>query len=483
VQHYPGHLIVGVAALAATLALSSLSINRLIRRKLRLSMLLLAAYVLLHLALAVRADLLGPAAVEQVTAFERLALAAAIINLLVIGIINPLREDRVPDAFPVILQDAIVIGLLVVTSTFVFHDQLITTSAVGAVVVGFALQDTLGNAFAGLALQSEKPFRPGHWIRVGEFEGRVVEVTWRATRLRTRAGNLVVLPNNIIAKEAITNFSEPRAPARLEVVVGASYLSTPNEVKAAILEAIANVPRALATPPPDVLLDAFDGSAITYRARFWVNDAEFDDEGRDEVRTAIYYSFARRGIEIPWPIEVGYQRDWPEPDEETKRRQREEMLARIDLFSSLTADERREIAGATATRIYGNGETIVRQGEPGHSMYVLCSGSAAVLLEPERQEIATLSSGEYFGEMSLLTGEPRSATVVARGDAVVLELDAELFRKLGADSPHAVEQIGLAAVARRSELDHVKAVVRGAAVAVAPATFLSRMKKFLKLRL
>ena len=133
--------------------------------------------------------------------------------------------------FPAILQDAIVIGMLVVVATFVFQDKLLTTSAVGAVVVGFALQDTLGNAFAGLAIQSEKPFRVGHWIRVGDFEGRVAEVTWRATKLRTKSGNFVVVPNNIVAKEAITNYSEPAAPTRLEVEVGASYLSTPADVQ------------------------------------------------------------------------------------------------------------------------------------------------------------------------------------------------------------------------------------------------------------
>ena len=90
-------------------------------------------------------------------------------------------------------------------------------------VVGFALQDTLGNAFAGLAIQIEKPFRVGHWIRVGDFEGHVAEVTWRATKLRTKAGNFVIVPNNIIAKEAITNYSEPTVPTRLEVEVGVSY--------------------------------------------------------------------------------------------------------------------------------------------------------------------------------------------------------------------------------------------------------------------
>src|SRR5687767_2174359 len=283
--HYPAHFLMGVAALAATLFVWSLTVNRLVKRKLKLSIFLLTGYVLLHVVLLVRPDLFGlrltPDDLQSpIRPFERLALTAAVINLLVIGLINPLREDRVRERAPAIVQDAIVIGMLLLVATFVFKEQLLTTSAVGAVVVGFALQDTLGNAFAGLALQSEKPFRVGQWIRVGEFEGRVAEVTWRATRLRTRAGNLVVLPNNIIAKEAITNFSEPVAPTRLELVVGASYLSTPGEVKAAILEAIAKVPRALAVPAPDALLDAFDASAINYRARFWVNDCEFDDEGR-----------------------------------------------------------------------------------------------------------------------------------------------------------------------------------------------------------
>ena len=339
-------------------------------------------------------------------ALERLAFAAGTINLLVVSLINPLRANRVPDAFPSILQDAIVIGLFVLIATFVFQDKLLTTSAVGAVVVGFALQDTLGNAFAGLSIQSEKPFRVGNWIRVADFEGRVAEVTWRATKLRTKSGNFVIVPNNSVAKEAITNYSEPAVPTRLELDVGASYLSTPADVKSAITEALGQVPRVLKTPAPDALLLSFDASAITYRARFWINDFEFDDEARDEVRTAIFYAFSRRGIEIPWPIEVGYSRDWPEPDSATKEQQRERVLANVDLFSRLDDDQRREIARASAMRIYGSGEAIVRQDAPGQSMFVVCSGSAAVVLEPDRREVATIEPGGSFGEMSLLTGDP-----------------------------------------------------------------------------
>jgi small-conductance mechanosensitive channel len=478
-NHYPDHLIMGVAALAATLLITGITLNSLVRRKLRLSFYLFGAYVLFNLIVWQQPEI--PGAEGDLRALERLVFAAAVINLVVYLFINPLRADRVPDAFPSILQDAIVIGVLVLIATLVFQDKLLTTSAVGAVVVGFALQDTLGNAFAGLGIQSEKPFRVGHWIRVGEFEGRVAEVTWRATKMRTKSGNFVVVPNNSIAKEAITNYSEPAVPTRVEVEVGASYLSTPADVKAGIVDAIQQVRRVLVSPAPDALLHSFDGSAITYRARFWIADYEFDDEVKDEVRTAIYYAFGRRGIEIPWPIEVGYAREWPEPDAATRQAQREDVLSTVDLFARLSGEQRREIAAASAVRVFGHGEAIVRQGAAGQSMFIVCSGAAVVVLEPDRREVAVIPKGGYFGEMSLLTGDPRSATVVARGDTAVLELDADVFRTLGAVDPAAIEQIGVAAVTRRAELNQIRDAAQSAVVADVRSTFIGRMKKFLGL--
>lgn len=478
-QH-PWHLIVGVAALAATLAVSSLTVNRLVKRKLRLSVFLLGAYVALHVWLALFRPL-EPETDTQLLSFERLAFAAGLINLLVIAFINPLRADRVPDRFPMILQDFIVIGILLLVATFVWHDTLLTTSAVSAVVIGFALQDTLGNAFAGLAIQSEKPFNVGHWIRVGEFEGRVTEVTWRATKLRTKAGNFVVVPNNIVSKEALTNYSEPAAPTRIEVEVGASYLTAPNVVKAALREALANSLSALKAPAPDIMLVRFDDSSVAYCVRFWIEDYERDEAARDEVRTAIYYSFARNGIDIPWPIQVQYEKDWAESDPTAKLHERERLLAGVDLFAALSEEQRRDIASATSARVYGNGEAIVRQGEPGETMFVVGSGRAVVALEPDRREVATIERGGYFGEMSLLTGEPRAATVFARGDTLVLEIDAGLFRRLGATHPQTVEQIGVAAVTRRTELNQIRSASQEIVVADAPATFVARMKKFLGL--
>lgn len=482
----------GVAALAATLFVWSITLNRLVKRKLKLSIFLLVAYVGFHVALLIRPELagVGPLLLSPTDAdlasplrpFERLAFSAAIINLLALALINPLRQDRVREGFPAIVQDAIVIGMLLLVGTFVFREELLTTSAVGAVVVGFALQDTLGNAFAGLAIQSERPFYVGHWIKVGDFEGRVAEVTWRATKLRTKSGNFIIVPNNIIAKEAIVNYSEPAVPTRLEVEVGVSYNAPPPVVKATMLEAMGQAAYVLETPPPDVLLVHFDASSMNYRARFWVGDFEFDDEARDQVRIAIHYAFARRSIEIPYPIQVEYSREWPQEDHANASRSREEMLAGVDIFATLTGEQRAGIAAATVTRTYGNGEAIVRQGEPGQSMFVVSSGHVSVVLEPDRREVATIERGGYFGEMSLLTGAPRTATVLARGEVVVLELESELFRRLGLESPGAVEQIGMAAVTRRAELDRARAANAGTVVADAPSSFLVRMKKFLRVR-
>jgi small-conductance mechanosensitive channel len=478
--HFPGHLIMGAAALAAALAVFGLTVNSLVRRRLRLSIFLLVGYLLLHVFLVLVHPAMEPGVESELLSVEQLALAAAVINLIALSVINPLRADRVPDRFPAILQDFIVVGLLVLVATFVFNDKLLATSAVSAVVIGFALQDTLGNAFAGLAIQSEKPFGIGHWIRVGEFEGRVAQVTWRATKLRTKAGNFVILPNNIVSKEAITNYSEPAAPTRIDVEVGASYVSPPTLVKSVMFEALGNSPRALKAPAPDIMLVRFDNSSIAYRARFWIADYERDEAARDEVRTAIYYAFARHGIEIPFPIQVEYSKAWVEPDVAAQHRDRERLLAGVDLFATLTDDQRRELAAATVDKVFGNGEAIVREGAPGHSMFVVGTGLALVRLEADAREIAVIEPGGYFGEMSLLTGEPRTATVVARGDTHVIEIDAELFRNLGATHPRALEQIGLAAVTRRAELDQIRAGSQDAAVAVAPATLMARMKKFLR---
>jgi small-conductance mechanosensitive channel/CRP-like cAMP-binding protein len=468
--------IAGVVALVIALAIHAAIPSRYVRSRLRFSVWLLIALLGIEIVIQLR----SPDS-NVLAALARLTFGLAIINIVISLLFNPWRESRPSDRFPAILQDVTLIALFAIVAVLM-NEELLTTSAVGAVVVGFALQDTLGNLFSGLAIQIEKPYRVGHWIAVGDREGQVQEITWRATKLRTKAGQFLIVPNGVMSKEAILNYSEPIVPTRVEVEVGASYLTPPNEVKSALREALANAPLALTNPPPNVMLREFGGSAITYVVQFWVGDYAVDQQARDQVRTNVWYTFRRHNIEIPWPIQIQYTREEGPQRAETEVQTAAGLLNTIDLFSSLPPDSRLTLARAANEHIFCAGEAIVRQGDAGSSMYVVVSGRARVMLEPSGQEVAVIAPGGIFGEMSMLTGEPRTATVRAVDDVRVLEITAERFREIALERPGLVEHISTVVAVRRAGLGEARAAATAnSPVATAPRTLLGRIQQFLRL--
>ncbi len=410
-----------------------------------------------------------------------MTIVLAVVNAVITLLANPWRLDRPSDRFPAIVQDFTVIVLFIVIGTVLLREQLLTTSAVGAVVVGFALQDTLGNLFAGLAIQIEKPFRVGQWVQFGDREGQVTEITWRATKLRTKAGQFLIVPNSVISKEPVLNHSEPTIPTRIEVEIGASYNTPPNDVKRAIHEAMANSPMVMRAPEPQVVIKNFGASAIDYVAQFWVEDYAIDRTARDQVRTNLWYTFRRRNIEIPYPIQVQYERD-----EEPIRTDRHvaaaaDHLGSISLFKTLSADARQALANAADHHLFAAGESIVRQDAEGDSMFVLMSGQARVVLEPSGQEVAMIPAGGFFGEMSMLTGERRSATVKAADDVAVLEITSQDFRDLALTNPDLIDHVSTVMSTRRAGLEDAKATAAAVIVPEAKQTLLARMRRFLTL--
>lgn len=461
--------------------------NRIIRRRLLWSTLFLLGAVVLHFIIADRWNLATDPALrsipdafltEEAWKVEGLLIAFALLNAIVPLLFNPWFRDQPSDKAPAIVQDTLVAAFGVVAAMAIFQNStLFTSSAIAAAILGFALQDTLGNAISGIAIQIEKPFRVGHWITVGEFEGLVTEVTWRATKIRTKAGNQVIVPNATIAKEAINNYSEPTAPTRLEIEVGVAYGAPPNDVKAAILRAIDQAPGVLKTPLPDALLVDFGNSAIIYRARFWIDDYSRDNHAKDAVRTAIYYEFRRRNLEIPYPIQVEYSKEEAPADTPERRDRFRQALAAVHVLAPLPAEAHQALAATVQESLFANGELIVREGEPGDSMFIVLSGEVAIVIGPDRREVAVTKAGGYFGEMSLLTGDPRTATVVARRDTTVLEISGAAFRAYVQSNPGVIDELAAAAVARRRELDES----RGKTAAPAAAATLSlaeRMRRF-----
>ena len=403
----------------------------------------------------------------------------AIVNTVVALAANPWRQDRPSDHFPAIVQDVTVIALFTVIGTVLLREKLLTTSAVGAVVVGFALQDTLGNLFAGLAIQIEKPFRVGQWVQFGDREGQVQEITWRATKLRTKSGQFLIVPNSVISKEPVLNHSEPTVPTRIDVEIGASYGVPPNDVKRAIHEAMANSPLVMKAPEPQVLIKAFGSSAIDYVAQFWIEDYAIDRTARDQVRTNLWYTFRRHNIEIPYPIQIQYERD-----EEPIRTGRHiavaaDHLVGVSLFKTLSDEARAALATGADEHLFSAGEAIVRQDADGDSMFVVMKGQARVLIEPSGQQVAVIPAGGFFGEMSMLTGDRRAATVKAMDDVAVLEISSKDFRALALATPGLLDHVSTIIGERRTGLEDARTMAAVVTVPEAKQTLIARMRRFL----
>jgi small-conductance mechanosensitive channel/CRP-like cAMP-binding protein len=475
----PLSVLISIALLATSLGLRRATINRHIRGRLLLSALLFTIYAIT--ASSVYWPSMPHDTRQALQAINRLVIVFAVINLFVTLTINPWRIDRIPDRFPNIVQDTLVIALFAIVATLILRDRMLATTAVGAVVLGLALQDTLGNFFGGLAIQIEKPFRVGDWVTIGGEDGIVSEITWRATKMRTKAGNLVVVPNSTLAKDTIVNYCLPSRSLRLHIDVGASYEVPPNVVKGVIGEALQSTPQILHDRAADVLLFDFGGSAITYRVRFWVNDFETDELARDTVRTLIYYAFKRNNIPIPLPIEVQMTTEEAglvPPSDTTDA----EALNSVSLFSSLSADERSALVSVARPVRYAAGEAIVRQGQPGRSLFVVLRGEVSVTLLATTGEVARLRGGDVFGEMSLLTGEARSATVTAATDCDVLEIDAEGFRTVVMANPSVLEHVTNVTAARRDELNrHRETHAATVSIAETRQSLLNRVRQFLQL--
>ncbi len=473
-------VIIGLALLALAVTLRGASGNRHVRGRLFGSALAFGAYALAH-SLLVYADL-TPEFRQQIVTFAPLLLAWGLISGFVAVVVNPWRIDGAPERFPNIVQDALAIALFAIAATVVLQEKIVATTAVGAVVIGFALQDTLGNLFAGLAIQIEKPFRVGHWVHVAGHDGMVHEITWRATKIRTKSGNLVIVPNSALSKDAIINYSEPFLLTRIDLQVGASYNDPPDAVKAAILEAIAHEPMISRQRKPDVLIVDFAESSISYRVRVWIEDFAEDDRTRDRIRQLIYQVFQRRGFSIPYPIQWQLQRTDDPYARALDDAQAVRAIDAVEIFAPLTPEEREQLRRSAHIVRYIEGETIVRQGESGSSMFVIISGDAKVTIAPADHEVFRFKGAGFFGEMSLLTGEPRTATVTAVTTCDLIEITVDSFRRFVLAHPESVEAIGLATAQRATQLARVRSADASLEpVAEPPSTLISRIRRFLRI--
>jgi small-conductance mechanosensitive channel/CRP-like cAMP-binding protein len=393
------------------------------------------------------------------------AFGALRLSLHIYGDLFVVRWKR--GSFPAAFKNIITVFVIVVVALILLKEilninvtSLIATTTVLTATIGLAFQSTLANMLAGLTIHLEKPLRQGDWISAGGHEGRVVDITLRSTRILTMENNEVFIPNSKVLSEAVVNFSRPGPVHRRKLSVGVSYAIPPNKVKNTLLDVLLSEPRVMKLPAPLVRVANYGEFSIAYEMRYSINDFPAHVDIESEIMNLIWYKFKRNEIEIPFPIRNIYiEQVTPEAQRAAHEQRTEELLAlmeKVEILSALNKTELKKLVERVSVKTYASGEVPVRQGESGDSFYIIKSGRVDVVVEKipgESSVVATLGPGNFFGEMSLLTGATRTASIHVKEDAEFIVIDKESFGTTLVNNPSIAESLSHILSERQAGLD------------------------------
>lgn len=333
---------------------------------------------------------------------------------------------------------------------------LFTTSAIFGVILGLALQDTLGNFFAGISLQADRPFQVGDVITVGvqQSTGVVEEISWRAVKIRTFQNHILLISNSAAGKEPIEVCPRDNLNARL-VFFNTLYSDSPAKTIHVVREAVREADNVTQKISPIVRIRNLGDNGIDYEVKYWLDDyAKYNDTDA-LVRQRIWYAFRRAKINFAYPTRtLLYERTSRAGLRQGEDSAIVERLAAVDIFAPLSTEETAMLAQAATSHIFAPGETVIRAGDPGSSMFVVHNGRVSVQVSENgrARTVATLSDGAFFGEMALLTGEPRTASIVAIEETEVLEIGHAAMKRVFDNNPDLVESLSHIIAERRQGL-------------------------------
>lgn len=321
---------------------------------------------------------------------------------------------------------------------------VLTTSAIITAVIGLALQDTLGNLFAGLALHLEKTVQVGDMVRHDEIYGMVEELSWRAIKLRTMEGNLLLIPNSVAGRDKLEIYPRPGRPVARILRVGLEYDASPERARAVLRGAVAGIDGVATLPEPVVYLKGFDAYAVTYELRYWLEDYARYMDVDSQVHERVWYALSRAGLTIAYPVIRQHQYRAPNLETPDRRPAIAVAVENAALFARLPEDQRQRLVDNSRERRYAPGETIVQEGELSCSMFLIESGSVNVSIHGASggdRDLTVLGAGAAFGEFGLLTGEPRTATVRAVTETTLVEIEKGALAPILREQPQLVQEL------------------------------------------
>ena len=456
---------------------------------LTISVLFLLVYGAIQLFLP---GLLGESVARYVMALLLLGFSVGLVRLISFVLFDVVFQKRKGREAPALLRVLLSIVLysifLVLIYKVVLHGQgggleLLATSTVVSVIIGLALQDTLGNFFAGLAIHIEQPFYILDSIKIGSMIGRVEAVSWRTTTIRTNDNTTIIFPNSTVARESMEVYRFNNLNRRI-LRVPAPYAVAPQTVIPLIRETVASIKNVASEMTPVVRIGDFADSSIVYEILYWTKDYMWVPDIDAQIRQHVWYIYRRSEIEIPFPTRhvLLEQRGSMLSREHNDY---DEVIESVEIFAPLSADEKEVVARSAIRSVYAPGELILRRGDPGDSMFVIYRGRVEVRLpgrDGSMQHVAELNAGSFFGEMALLTGEPRNADVLAASEVETLEIRKGALQQLLDNNSDLAEALSRTITERQLRLDEYARAMPDEERRVKAQTVLRRIQRFFGLR-
>ena len=395
-------------------------------------------------------------------------LASGIIQTLLWPGLEKYSGHPVPKLLEDIVTAVIVFAIILSVSAFVLNaplSGLIAGSSILAAIIGLAINPMLADVFSGMALSVERAYNIDDWVEVenrsrpgGSLIGKVVEINWRATRLQTKANQIIVIPNSEMARTKFINYSIPERYYREEVQVTLNHTIAPERAKRILMAALLSTPGIMPEPEPEIILQKFGQRGVLWCLWFWVSDY-----AESTKVTKIVHENVLKHLQVA-RLDLSYNRVdqrlvTPDDGKREEEAVKLELIGGVEFFKVMDENYLTRIANAMERKKYGAQEFIVNQDEAGSSLFIVEEGLVNILLkdaEGTNTWVAHIQPGGFFGEMALLTGEARAASAQAKTEVICHEISKEILSPIFQESPELLEKISALMATRKIRLQKIE---------------------------
>jgi small-conductance mechanosensitive channel len=359
------------------------------------------------------------------------------------------------------------LGFLVVLQTSGFNLASLTVIAGGlGVGIGFGLQDLTKNFVSGLTLLLERKLKVGDFVEFDQMSGYIKEIAIRTTIIKTLSGGDVVVPNSELVSNRVLNWSYDDFTGRIEIPVGVAYSSDPVLVTETLLKSAYMDAAVLHSPPPKVIFLGFGENSLDFMLWVWVKRIDQIIPIKSALNFIIEYNLRHQGIEIAFPqrdlwlrnpeslIHLGMSQNGIQQTEKTeygfaqkdakiadKPLAIRDLLREVTYFQNLTDLELRQLIEVGYRKRLMPFDILFEEGDPGDTFYIILSGKVEVYVAKINKHLTTLNAGKFLGELALMLGIPRTATVRAVEETILFAINKQGFEKILQGHPELYEVI------------------------------------------